>query len=161
MVVAHYISADNRQLGVMITIGRLDRIELPGLGLKSIEAKVDTGAYGSALHCHHIDLILEGGKEILTFDVLDPDHEKYEEQVFRFEKFGHKVVKNTGGEPEHRYTIETEVIIFSQSYQVEFSLTDRSQMKVPVLLGRKFLRKRFLVDVDLKNISHKLKTKKR
>lgn len=144
----------------MITIGRLDRIEMPELCLKNIQAKVDTGAYGCALHCHHIGLIEEDGKEILTFDVLDPDHDKYEEQVFRFEKFGHKVVKNTGGEPEHRYTIETEVIIFNQSYQVVFSLTDRSQMKVPVLLGRKFLRKRFLVDVNQKNVSQKLKTKK-
>lgn len=145
----------------MITIGRLDKIDLPQLNLKNLEAKVDTGAYGCALHCHHIMLVEEAGKQTLTFDVLDPEHPEYEEQIFRFEKFGDKVVKNTGGEPEHRYTIETEVIIFNQSYRVEFSLTDRAQMKVPVLLGRKFLRNRFLVNVDLKDLSYKLKKKKK
>lgn len=145
----------------MITIGRLDKIDLPQLGLKNLEAKVDTGAYGSALHCHHIEVVEDGSKQVLTFDVLDPDHPEYEKQIFRFEKFGEKVVKNTGGEPENRYTIETEVVIFNQSHLVEFSLTNRAQMKVPVLLGRKFLRKRFLVDVDLKNISYKLKKKKK
>lgn len=144
----------------MITIGRQDRICLPGLNLPDLPAKIDTGAYGSALHCHHVAVIKEEGKEILTFDVLDPSHPAYEKQVFRFEKFGDKVVKNTGGEPEHRYTIETEVSIFNETHMVEFSLTNRAQMKVPVLLGRKFLRNRFLVDVNLKDLSHKLKKKK-
>jgi hypothetical protein len=145
----------------MITIGRLDHIDLPKLELTNLRAKIDTGAYGSALHCHHIALVEEDGRHILTFDVLDPDHPEYEEHIFRFEEFGDKVVKNTGGEPEHRYTIKTEVIIFNQSFQVEFSLTDRSQMKVPVLLGRKFLRGRFLVDVTQKDISYKLKKKQK
>ncbi len=144
----------------MITIGRLDRIDLPGLNLTNLEAKVDTGAYGSALHCHHIALTEENGKQVLTFDVLDPSHPEYEKQIFRFEEFGDKVVKNTGGEPEHRYTIKTEVIIFNRTHLVEFSLTNRAQMKVPVLLGRKFLRKRFLVDVDLKDLSYELKINK-
>ena len=43
----------------MITIGRRDRIDLPQLDLINLEAKVDTGAYGSALHCHHIEIVEE------------------------------------------------------------------------------------------------------
>ncbi len=145
----------------MTTIGRKDRIDLPALSLKNLEAKVDTGAYGSALHCHHIEVIEEDGKNVLIFDVLDPEHPKYEPLIFRFEEFGDKVVKSTNGEPEHRYTIVTEMVIFEQSYTVEFSLTNRAMMKVPVLLGRKFLRNDFIVDVRQKDLSYKLKKEKK
>ncbi|NJM93841.1 MAG: ATP-dependent zinc protease, partial [Cytophagales bacterium] len=38
-----------------------------------------------------------------------------------------------------------------------FTLTNRSEMKFPVLLGRKLLRRRFLVDVSAHNLSFELK----
>jgi hypothetical protein len=141
----------------MITIGRRDRIDLPELGLANIEAKVDTGAYGCALHCHTIIVISKEDKEVLTFKVLDPDHPEYEDKVFRFEDFDDKLVKSSSGGSEHRYTIKTNVVIFGKTRKAEFSLTDRKDMKYPILLGRKFLKKRFLVDVELKDVSFKLK----
>ncbi len=33
-----------------LIIGRLEHIDLPGLGVERVEAKLDTGAYRSALH---------------------------------------------------------------------------------------------------------------
>lgn len=145
----------------MITIGRKDKIDLPNLELSGLVAKVDTGAYGCALHCHHIEVIEENGIKILSFDVLDPSHPEYEKKVFRFEQFGDKVVRSANGQTEHRYTIKTKLIIFENTYSVEFSLTNRIEMKYPVLLGRKFLSKRFLVDVSLTNLSEKLKPKRK
>lgn len=145
----------------MITIGRKDRIDLPEFELTNLEAKVDTGAYGCALHCHHIEVVHSDGKKMLTFDLLDPSHPKYENKVFSFEHFGDKVVRSANGQTEHRYTITTALIIFEKTYTVEFSLTNRIEMKIPVLLGRKFLSNRFLVDVNLKDLSHKPKTKEK
>jgi hypothetical protein len=49
----------------MIVIGRSDRIDLPELEIFDIEAKVDTGAYGCALHCHHVEIVHRDGKAIL------------------------------------------------------------------------------------------------
>ena len=137
----------------MQTIGRKDRIDLPELKLFDIEAKIDTGAYGNALHCHHFEVILKEGKKYLSFKVLDPDHPEYEDLEFLVEHYRIKKVKSSSGEAELRYTIKTEIIIFHKSRIIEFSLTDRKNMKYPILLGRKFLTKRFLVDVRQKDLS--------
>ena len=37
---------------------------------------------------------------------------------------------------------------FGKKYKTVISLTDRSDMKYPMLIGRKFLSERFLVDVS-------------
>lgn len=141
----------------MIVIGRKDKIDFPELDLFDIDAKIDTGAYGCALHCHHIEVIKKEDKEILSFKVLDPSHPEYEDKVFHAENFSDKIVKSSSGEKEHRYTIKTKMILFNKKRLVEFSLTDRASMKYPVLLGRKFLTKRYLVDVNLKDLSFQLK----
>ena len=143
----------------MRIIGRRDRIDLPEFELYGIEAKIDTGAYGCALHCHHIEVVNIDGKDMLSFKVLDPSHKEYEEQTFYSETFNDKLVKNSGGATEHRYTIRTSITIFGEKKNVEFSLTNRENMKYPVLLGRKFLSKVYLVDVRLKNVSFQHKTK--
>ncbi len=145
----------------MITIGRKDKVDLPDLGLFDIQAKIDTGAYGCSLHCNHIEVKRENGKEVLVFQVLDPEHPLYEDRYFYFDEFSDKLVKNSSGKTEHRYTIKTDVIVFNEKKAFDFSLTNRKKMKYPILLGRKFLKNRFVVDVKLKDLSFKLKNEKK
>lgn len=141
----------------MMIIGRRDKINLPELDIFGIKAKIDTGAYGCALHCHHIEIIERNGKKILSFKVLDPSHADFKDRVFHFEHFEDRIIRNSGGVTEHRYLIKTDVVIFNTKETIEFSLTNRVKMKYPVLLGRKFLNGRFLVDVQLKYLSHRQK----
>ena len=143
--------------GSKIIIGRRDRIDLPELGLRNIKAKIDTGAYGSAIHCSQIEVIIKDNRKVLSFVPLDPDYPGFSDNKHYFEHYKDKLVKSSSGESEHRYIITTDAIVFGHTIRTEFSLTDRSQMKYPVLLGRKFLRKRFLVDVSQKEVSYKLK----
>jgi hypothetical protein len=138
-------------------IGRIDKIDLPQLKLFDLDAKIDTGAYGCALHTHHIEVVEKDGQETLRFKVLDPSHPEYEDQFFYFSEFTDKKVKNSFGIAEHRYAIRTILLIFGKRYPVEFSLTDRKDMRYPVLLGRKFLSRGFLVDVRITNASYELK----
>jgi hypothetical protein len=141
----------------MIVIGRRDYITLPQFGLEDIEAKIDTGAYGCSLHCHEIEIVEIDGKEVLRFKLLDPSHPEYNDKFNFASAFSDKIVKSSSGIAEHRFTFSTEVSIFNQTFIVEFSLTDRADMKFPILLGRKFLRKRFVVDVSRKNLSKRRK----
>jgi hypothetical protein len=134
-------------------IGRKDKIDLPELGIYDIEAKIDTGAYGCALHCHHIKIITLDGEDVLSFQVLDPSHPEYKKKVFHFKHFDTKKVKSSSGVLELRYTIKTDLIIFNKKYRVVFSLTNRKRMKNPILLGRQFLAKRYIVDVVKKDLS--------
>nr|WKN36364.1 RimK/LysX family protein [Tunicatimonas sp. TK19036] len=138
-------------------IGRIDKIDLPQLKLYNLDAKIDTGAYGSALHAHHIEVIEQEGVETLRFKVLDPTHPEYEDQFFYFQEFTDKKVKSSFGVTEHRYAIRTSLLLFGKRYQTEFSLTDRKDMRYPLLLGRKFLSRGFLVDVRIINASYELK----
>ncbi len=144
-----------------MVLGRRDRIDLPGLGYRNIKAKVDTGAYGSAIHCSHIETVVRDGKPLLSFVLLDPEHPEFREEVHYAEHFAEKLVRSSSGDTELRYIITTDVVIFGKRIRTDFSLTDRRDMRFPVLLGRKFLRRRFVVDVRLKDMSYKLKRKKR
>jgi len=139
----------------MRIIGRKEIIDLPDLDLSGIQAKIDTGAYGCALHCHKMKTITKDGVEFLQFQLLDPSHPEYEDKYYFSQNFREKKVKNSSGKVEHRFVIHSSIRIFNKSYKVEFSLTNRKNMKYPILLGRKFLRRKFLVDVSLKNLSIK------
>ena len=138
-------------------IGRRDRIDLPELGYTDIRAKIDSGAYGSVIHCSHIEIVRENEKDLLSFVFLDPRYSDFMGKKCYFESYKDKLVKNSSGDAEHRYSIQTDVVIFGKRIKTEFSLTDRSRMKYPILLGRKFLRHGFIVDVTLKNVSYKQK----
>lgn len=134
-------------------IGRKEDIDLPKLKLKDLDAKVDTGAYTSSLHCHHIKVKEIDGTKFLTFKLLDPEHASYQKKIFKFKNFERKYVKSSNGQKELRYVIKTTLRIYGIDIETEFSLTDRSSMKHPVLLGRKFINQGFIVDVSKKNIA--------
>jgi hypothetical protein len=68
-------------------------------------------------------------------------------------------VKSSNGIVETRFTIKTEILIFNKIEEIELTLTERGSMKYPVLLGRKFLSKKFIVDTAKKNLSFKKKLK--
>ena len=54
---------------------------------------------------------------------------------------------------EERFSIFTEITIFKNIYPIELTLTERPDMKHPVLLGRKFFSGKFLIDTSRKNLS--------
>lgn len=142
------------------TIGRREIVDFPELGILGIEAKIDTGAYTSAIHCCDVQHFIKEGKEFISFLLLDPTHPQYENKTFVWPLFEHKEIKNSFGQKEERFSILTKMMIYGTSINVELSLADRSQMEYPVLLGRKVLSKRFLVDVSKKNLSFKSKSQK-
>ncbi len=139
----------------METIGRSDRVDLPELGLLDIHAKIDTGAFTSSLHCSHAKEV--NGK--LEFVLLDDEHPEFTGMKFHVEEFTQREIKNSFGVSEMRYIIFTDIKIFDEVIHAEFSLSDRDNLKFPILLGRTLLKKRFLVDVARTNLSFKKKGK--
>lgn len=131
-------------------IGRLEKIDLPGLLIFGLDAKIDTGAYTSSLHCHKIFTEVEDGKEFVRFHVLDPDHPEYEEKEYRSAVHKVKRVRSSNGLIEERVIIKQKVNFFGEKSSIQLSLTNRSEMRYPVLIGRRFLDGRYLVDVSKK-----------
>ena len=140
----------------MRILGRSDRVDLPQLGVFDIHAKVDTGAYTSSLHCQSAEVI-DG---VLEFVLLDEEHPEFTGVRFRFAEFEVRDIRNSFGEVERRFVIVTTMKIFDEEIDTEFSLCNRGSLKFPVLIGRKILRNRFLIDVDQKNLSFKQKRKR-
>lgn len=138
----------------MKILGRNDRVDLPRLGLTNIHAKVDTGAYNCSLHCGYAEVV--NGK--LEFVLLDEEHPEFTGIKYTFKRFKQREIKNSFGEAELRYVIKTSIRIFDHRIRAEFSLSNRGNLKFPVLLGRKILRNRFLIDVTQKDLYFKSKT---
>ncbi|RNC85390.1 MAG: hypothetical protein ED557_01035 [Balneola sp.] len=137
------------------TIGRNELVDLPKWDIEEIEAKIDTGAYSSSLHCHHIETFLNKKQEWVRFNLLDPEHPAYNGKLIELPVFDRREVKSSNGLSEVRIFVQTSISFFKEEYTIEFSLTDRSEMKYPLLLGRKFLSKKFIVDVSKRNLSVK------
>jgi len=134
-------------------IGRRENVDFPQLELFGIIGKVDTGAYTTALHCHDIHLEKENEKDVLCFKLLDPTHPEYNEKEQRFYEFDEREIKNSSGVLEKRFVIKTRVVIAGRVIKSLISLTDRGNMRYPVLIGRRLLRNRFIVDVYYTNLS--------
>lgn len=136
-------------------IGRAELVDLPEFGLVELEAKIDTGADSSALHCTDIHIHDDNS---VSFCILDANHPDYVGKKLRMPIFTCKRVKSSNGVAKKRAYIQTHALINGQTYPIVVSLTDRSNMAKPMLLGRRFLEGKFLVDVSLK---HTFKNKKK
>jgi len=139
-------------------VGRREVIDLPELDLFGIDAKIDTGAYSSAIHCHDINMFLSDKKKFVEFYLLDPTHPDYNDKKIILPVLKERRIKNSFGKSQKRFIIKTTIILHGESIPVECSLADRSNLEYPILLGRKVLKNRFLVDVSRVNLS--LKSKK-
>lgn len=131
----------------LMLIGRREYISFPLLGLYNIEAKIDTGAYTSSLHCKNIYLKYENSVSILYFTF-----DKEKATSFRFEDFEKKNIKNSFGEMEERYVIKTIIQIANKKIITKISLSNRDNMRYPVLIGRRLLKRKFIIDVNLTHV---------
>lgn len=125
-------------------------MDLPDLGLQNIHAKIDTGAYSCSLHCSHARVI----NGHLEFILLDEEHPEFTGTPFRVTDFVQREVRNSFGEAELRYVIKSLIRIHGRLIRAEFSLSNRGNLRFPVLLGRKILRHRFVIDVTKKDLSY-------
>lgn len=122
-------------------IGRREYVSFPLLNLSKVEAKIDTGAYTCSIHCDNIKLTIENNKSVLSFQLLD-------NSVHKTEVFFRKKIKNSFGEMEERFIIKTLIYIGGKKINTTISLSDRESMRYPVLIGRRLLKGKFVVDVN-------------
>lgn len=118
-------------------IGWKEDIGLPQLGPGKLVAKVDTGARSAALHAE--DISVSGRRVHFTLDLGG----RRQACVAKFADL--KRVKSSNGISELRVVIETELEVGPHRFLADVTLTDRTDMGVPMLLGRAAIKGRFLV----------------
>lgn len=130
----------------LTTIGRAEQIQLVDFDDHNITAKVDTGADISSIWAS--DITDKNGT--LSFVLFGPKSPYYSGKVVRLRKPNYRRTRiaNSFGTRELRYVVQLRVQIHGRTIKTIFSLADRSSKTYPILLGRRLLNKKFLVDVS-------------
>lgn len=143
--------------GRPVHLGWKEYLDLPELGIRRLKAKIDTGARTSALHVRSFTVVetLDDGTEVAEVE-LEPDRRRPGELVTsRVQILRYLKVKDSGGHPELRPLIETEIALGPVRKRIRLTLTDRSGMLFRMILGRKALEGDFVVDVARKYLQRR------
>lgn len=130
-----------------LIVGEKEKVYFPALDL-TLEARIDTGATTTSVDARNIVTFERDGKKWVRFEMLKKDGTviKVNRPVVKRIK-----VKRHGEEGQERQVVNMRLNISDISYYIEVSLTDRSKYKLPVLVGRNFLKSNVIVDVSLSN----------
>lgn len=127
-------------------VGRAERVALPDLQLSQVPAKVDTGADSSSIWVSQAEEKPDG----LHCVFFGPGSEFYTGRTvcFEAEEYTLTRVANSFGEKEYRFKLKLRVTVKGRTVRSSFTLSDRSAKTYPILLGRRLLSGKFLVDVS-------------
>jgi len=132
-----------------ITVGALEKVSLPAWGVHDITAKIDTGASVSTLHVLHIKKENKKGIQILNF-TIPQSITGFAGQRIKTTDFKITPIVSSNGVIQNRYFIRTSVELRGKRIDnMVITLSDRSQMLTPMLVGNEVLRNGYLVDVSL------------
>lgn len=135
-------------------LGWVERVSLPRLGLRHIEAKIDTGARTSALHVTWLRIVEPDERGRPMVELALPGEPRIEPLCLPICEYVH--VRDTSGRLERRPVIETELRIGTLRRRARVSLTNRADMLYVMLVGRTALPPGVLVDPSKR---HRLRTK--
>jgi hypothetical protein len=139
-----------RQLGLptrgpeapRLIIGRREWIALPDLGVYPLNAKIDTGARSSSIHA--LDVELSEDETSVSFTSINHYNERIS-CVAPIAKLAR--VRSSTGKAKKRVFIETTAVLAGGlRWKILVSLANRSEMRCPMLLGRRALAGYFLID---------------
>lgn len=127
-------------------IGRVVKIDLVDLELSNVPAKVDTGADSSTIWAGSVKET-KGGLACVFFGPGNPYYTG-KEIVFKKGSYSLTRVVSSFGHKELRYKVKMRVRIEGRLIMASFTLADRSLKPYPILIGRRLLNRKFLVDVS-------------
>lgn len=139
-----------RYQGKMI-VGEVEPLYLAIPGLV-YEARIDSGATTSSLHATGIQRFERDGERWVRFDILDPasgNRVTLERELSRTAR----ILQSGSEDAERRAVVELPFVIGDHRQSAEFTLTDRSHLTYPILIGRNVLRDVMLIDVGREHLT--------
>tara|TARA_A100001035_G_C27532610_1_gene385950 strand:- start:35 stop:472 length:438 start_codon:yes stop_codon:yes gene_type:complete len=117
-----------------------------------LKAKIDTGATISALHATHIKEFDFKGNKYVKFRL-------YQSKSYKMIKrpvIGYKTIKNSFGKKQLRPLINLSIKIGNNTIDTIITLTTRSRMTYPILIGRSALDKNYRINPSKSFLTGKL-----
>jgi len=145
-------------------IGWREWIRFVDFDVRSIKAKVDTGARSSALHVTDLVDFEKDGQQWVRFNIHPRQRTSKFEAVGEAKVLEYRSVRSSSGKAEKRPVIIANIRQpgkGSAVWSIELTLTNRDQMGFRMLLGREAVRHRFVVDPGLSYCGGKPKYKKK
>lgn len=124
--------------------GWREYVHLPELGIGPLRAKLDTGARSAALHAENIKVYVKDNQTRIRFDVPAKSGSRRVKRCDLAVADARRV-KNPGGKSELRHVVETRIRLGQSVWVTHITLTDRTDMGVPMLLGRTTIKNRFVI----------------
>lgn len=121
-------------------------MRLPGLEVRWIKAKLDTGARTSAIHAFDLEEFEKNGDDWVRFSIHPWQRSAVESTVVELPVHDRRVVRSSNGEAQERMVVLMDITIVGATVTAEVSLSRRDEMGFRLLIGREVLRKGFLVD---------------
>lgn len=132
-------------------LGSEEWVSLPELGLPAVKARIDSGARTSSIHAFNMEVVTEGRKNFVVFDIHPIQKNRRVVQRCKAPLIDMRFVKSSSGENEERYVIKTPIILSPKDdpVEIEITLTNRDSMGYRMLLGREAMVGKYIVDPEL------------
>lgn len=134
------MAKERRKLSI---IGSTEYVDV--VNVKGVPAKIDTGADSSSIWASHIRVTKDG---VLHFRLFGEGSPFYNGKAFKRKDFKVAVVRSTSGHEQLRYRTHLTLKLKGRRIKVLFNLSDRSNNNFPILIGRRSITSKFLVDVS-------------
>ena len=127
-------------------VGWKENAALPDLNVKNVIAKIDTGANLASIDAADIKIVSRDKVKYVKFKVMKRNNTVRKTSA---PLEGYKRIKSSNGDVERRPYIKTTLLMDGITKKIELTLTDRGPMEYTMLIGRKALGRRWVVNPSI------------
>jgi Uncharacterized protein conserved in archaea len=127
-------------------VGWKEQVALPDLKIKSVIAKIDTGANLATIDADDIKFVTRKDVKYIKFTVKKRNNTVRKTSA---PLAGFKRIRSSNGDVERRPYIKTDILMDGITKNIELTLTDRGPMDYTMLIGRKALGRRWIVNPSI------------
>lgn len=140
------MSQENGNKTALKTIGSTALVSISGRKKTGkVPAKIDTGADSSSIWASNIRIGKDG---VLRFCLFGEGSPFYTGKIIKRSDYKVAVVRSATGEEQIRYRTHFTIKIKGRRIRALFNLSDRSRNNAPILIGKRTIRGKFIVDVS-------------
>jgi len=129
-----------------VEIGWCEMVDIPSLGLQNVHAKMDTGAATSSIHATRVKPLVRDGEPWVEFWFRLNAGEK--PKRYEAPLIDKRFVRSSNGDKQERYVISATFCFGTLCWNGQLTLANRRSMAFPLLIGRRALRRGFLVNSE-------------